>query len=45
VPERNLTHASDSVENGALEIALWFNESEVIEWERSTDRWSFFLRN
>lgn len=43
VPERNLTHASDSVENGAQEIALWFGEDEVIEWDRSTDRWAFFL--
>lgn len=44
VPERNLTHASDSVENGAQEIALWFKEDEIFEWERSTDRWSFFFR-
>jgi nucleoside-diphosphate kinase len=43
VPERNLTHASDSVENGAKEIALWFAENEVIEWERSSDPWAFFL--
>lgn len=43
VPERNLTHASDSVENGAQEIALWFAENEVLEWERSIDPWAFFL--
>ena len=43
VPERNLTHASDSVENGAQEIALWFAENEVFDWERSIDPWAFFL--
>ena len=43
VPERNLTHASDSVENGAQEIALWFADNEVFEWDRSIDPWAFFL--
>ncbi len=38
---RNLTHASDSVENGKAEVALWFDESELVEWGRSIDPWVF----
>lgn len=38
---RNLTHASDSVENGEAEVALWFQPSELIEWQRDSDRWIF----
>jgi nucleoside-diphosphate kinase len=38
---RNLTHASDSRENGELEVALWFNPQELVPWERDTDRWIF----
>lgn len=37
----NLTHASDTVENGEKEVALWFREDEIISWERSIDRWIF----
>jgi len=38
---RNLTHASDSVENGEAEVALWFTPSELVSWERATDPWIF----
>ena len=38
---RNLTHASDSVENGEAEVALWFAESELVEWGRTIDKWVF----
>jgi nucleoside-diphosphate kinase len=38
---RNLTHASDSVENGDKEVALWFTAQELITWERSIDQWVF----
>ena len=38
---RNLTHASDSPENGAQEVALWFKEGELVTWERATDKWIF----
>jgi nucleoside-diphosphate kinase len=38
---RNLTHASDSPENGEQEVALWFREDELVHWERSIDRWIF----
>ena len=38
---RNLTHASDSVENGAQEVALWFKKNELVDWKREVDRWVF----
>ena len=38
---RNLTHASDSVENGKLEINLWFNSGEIVNWSRALDPWVF----
>ena len=38
---RNLTHGSDSVENAAAEIALWFSPSELVEWNRCSDDWIF----
>lgn len=38
---RNLTHASDSVDTAAHEIALWFKPEELVDWERSVDPWIF----
>lgn len=38
---RNLTHASDSIENGEKEVALWFTPQELISWERAIDPWVF----
>jgi len=38
---RNLTHASDTPENGAKEVALWFEEDELVSWERALDPWYF----
>lgn len=38
---RNLTHASDSPENGAKEVALWFEEDELLDWTREIDSWVF----
>ena len=38
---RNLTHASDSVENGIGEINLWFTPDEIISWFRAVDNWVF----
>ena len=38
---RNLTHASDSPENGQKEVSLWFSPEELVSWERATDRWIF----
>ena len=38
---RNLTHASDTVENGANEVNLWFRPEELVNWTREVDRWVF----
>ena len=38
---RNLTHASDTPENGASEVALWFRQEELVNWTREVDRWVF----
>jgi nucleoside-diphosphate kinase len=38
---RNLTHASDSPENGEIEVNLWFEPGELVSWERDIDRWLF----
>jgi len=38
---RNLTHASDSPENGLNETALWFKKGELVSWKRATDAWIF----
>ena len=37
----NLTHASDTIQNGEKEVALWFQPEELVSWERSTDQWIF----
>ena len=36
---RNLTHASDSVENAQVEIGIWFKPEEIVSWQRATDPW------
>jgi nucleoside-diphosphate kinase len=38
---RNLTHASDSPENGEEEVKLWFNPEEIVDWTRNDDPWIF----
>ena len=38
---RNLTHASDSVENGQAEVSLWFTDQELVPWKRAIDPWIF----
>jgi len=38
---RNLTHASDSIENGEQEVSLWFKQDELVEWQRNMDSWVF----
>ncbi len=38
---RNLVHGSDSAENGAIEIANFFQPEELITWSRATDQWIF----
>jgi nucleoside-diphosphate kinase len=36
---QNLVHASDSPENAASEIALWFRDDELLDYDREIDRW------
>ena len=36
---QNLVHASDSQENAAMELALWFSEDELIDYRRTVDTW------
>jgi len=36
---RNITHASDSPENGEKETALWFNPEELVEWKSVSEIW------
>jgi nucleoside-diphosphate kinase len=38
---RNLTHASDSPENGKTEVALWFTKEELLDWDRALTPWIF----
>ena len=38
---RNLTHASDTPENGEKEINLWFSPEELVDWQRPLDSWIF----
>ncbi|HPT23128.1 MAG TPA: nucleoside-diphosphate kinase [Anaerolineaceae bacterium] len=37
----NLVHASDSPENAAAEIALWFKPEELVAWQRDTEKWTY----
>lgn len=36
---RNITHASDSVENAKGEIKLWFDADDLVSWNRAIDEW------
>jgi len=36
---RNLIHASDKPETGERELALWFQDAELVSWRRETERW------
>lgn len=36
---RNLVHGSDSPENGLKEAAIFFNDDELVSWDRVTDAW------
>lgn len=38
---RNLVHGSDKPETGEREVALFFDEDELLSWTRDTDRWIF----
>ena len=38
---RNICHGSDSVENAEREIGLWFDESEINDWESHSEPWLY----
>jgi len=38
---RNICHGSDSVENAEREISLWFDESEILDWESHSAPWVY----
>jgi nucleoside-diphosphate kinase len=38
---RNLIHASDAPETASQEVALWFENNDLVSWDRATDRWIF----
>jgi nucleoside-diphosphate kinase len=37
--QNNLVHGSDSPENAAIEIALWFGKDELIGWTTTDANW------
>jgi len=38
---RNIVHGSDGPESAAFEIDLFFEKSELVNWQRRLDRWIF----
>lgn len=37
--QNNLVHGSDSPENAAAEIALWFRADELVDWKPADSAW------
>ena len=38
---RNIIHGSDSVESAVRELAMWFPEADLCNWERAVDTWVY----
>lgn len=38
---RNIIHGSDAPETAQTEIALWFNENELVSWEPAMKGWLY----
>ena len=36
---QNIVHASDGPEAAASELAMWFSDDELLDYEREVDRW------
>lgn len=36
---RNLVHGSDEPENAVKEVALFFDNAELVDWQRDSDKW------
>ncbi len=41
----NLIHGSDSKESAERELALWFTEDDIIEFERTSEKWFYNPRD
>jgi len=39
VTNKNLVHSSDSAETAEAEIALWFDKTDIYEWESALKSW------
>ena len=39
VSGRNVVHGADSVPSASREIALWFTDTEIVQWEPSLSPW------
>jgi nucleoside-diphosphate kinase len=37
---QNLVHASDGPDTAQAELALWFGDRELVDYERDVDRWA-----
>ena len=40
-PGYNLIHGSDSPESAKRELAMWFNQDELLDYERTEERWVY----
>lgn len=38
---RNLVHGSDGPETAAFELALWFDQDELVSYQRAIDAWIY----
>ena len=38
---RNVCHGSDAVESAKKEIALWFSEAELFDWDSVSKPWVY----
>jgi nucleoside-diphosphate kinase len=38
---RNIIHGSDAIETAQTEIALWFTQEELVEWEPNLTAWVY----
>ena len=39
VSGRNVVHGADSVSSASREIALWFSDTEIMEWDSCLNPW------
>lgn len=38
---RNILHGSDAVESAKNEIALWFDEKDLVDWTPANEGWIY----